>query len=115
MAHNLEIGNRGNKATFLARNAETIIGITLSTANIANRVNKWRVQDPLHLTDQRRISFLVGVEKQPVKQTWNLKTVDWAKLSNNPNSYRHLQPRTVQTQRSPFLNFTDFKILLIIS
>ena len=109
MDHNLQVCNRGNKATFVARGAETIIDVTLCTSNSVNRVINWEVKDPLHFTDHRRVVFYLVMERQQTKKGWNLKDTDWEKFRHlmgpkdkNLRSHRFWTPDTVDYELKLF-------------
>jgi hypothetical protein len=60
VSSNLNILNQGNEPTFVIRNKEEVIDLTLGTNRIGNLVSNWHVSDEPSLSDHGYICFQIG-------------------------------------------------------
>jgi ribonuclease HI len=81
--HNLTINNVGNAPTYVGLGAETIIDLTISTKFISNKFCNWKVQDSIHLSDHRMITFDIKALKQREVIYRNVKETNWVKYEKD--------------------------------
>jgi hypothetical protein len=62
---NLSILNKGNEPTFVLRNRNKFIDLTLGTDKIGDLVTNWHVSDEISLSDHRYIGFKWATWKSP--------------------------------------------------
>lgn len=96
---NLQSVNEGNTPTFVSANGETIIDVTFSTSNIANKIKNWHVANEETLSDHKYIKFKVSSETETVKPHFNPRKTNWDK-------FRGILKRT-NPATQPFPTCTD--------
>jgi hypothetical protein len=90
--------NEGNSPTFETRQAASCIYITVATPALASLVNKWTVQNEMHMSDHHLITMelLLCPDKMPLHKGRNLKTADW-------EEFRHLIDISLADYQDPIL------------
>lgn len=74
---NLFLVNRGNKPTFVNKNREEVIDITLASTNIQDLVGDWRVSNRETLSDHREICFNLKMGVGNKKIFRNPRNTNW--------------------------------------
>ena len=75
--------NNGNTPTFKTCRAESIIDITLVTANLLSSVTEWKVDTTNHFSDHRRLMFKIGAAQAPGPKGWKVRNVEWGPFEQN--------------------------------
>ena len=76
MANNLDIINVGNKPTFVTRNREEVLDVTIALTYLSNYVTNWHVSDEESCPDHRHINFTI--QSTVAKETYrNPRRTDW--------------------------------------
>lgn len=57
MEKDLDVINSGNKPTFITRNMQKFIPITLASNYASNFIKNWKVSDEVNCSDHRHIRF----------------------------------------------------------
>jgi ribonuclease HI len=84
---NLDICNLGNRPTFLTRNRQEVLDVTLATVNTAGRIEKWMVDQEDFYPDHQLITWVVDDFKSKPKQFWrNPRKCDWSKYEDECSS-----------------------------
>jgi hypothetical protein len=99
LSENLQSVNEGNTPTFVSANGETIIDVTFTTADIANKISNWHVSDEETLSDHRYIRFNLTSETDAPMQYHNPKKTNW-------NKFRDIMKATLP-ETQPFPQNTD--------
>ncbi len=76
-AHNINIYNVGDHFTFSRGKARTIINVTLSMANVWERIRNWRVTTDVQGSDHLLIQFLITISNVTVLKSRNFNQGDW--------------------------------------
>ena len=75
---NLHTANVGSEPTFKSANGESIIDVTFTTANIANKIKNWHVAiDEESLSDHKYIKFTVSTETEKTETHLNPRKTNW--------------------------------------
>jgi ribonuclease HI len=77
MANDLEVLNRGSTPTFVIRQRQEVLDITLGCRNAARLVSNWEVSSEASLSDHRQIRFSIGAEKPEPSYYRNPRATDW--------------------------------------
>jgi hypothetical protein len=77
VSSNLNILNQGNEPTFLVRNRQEVIDLTLGNNRIGNLVSNWHVSDDPSLSDHRYICFQIHNIKVEQSTYRNPKRTNW--------------------------------------
>ena len=83
MEQNLLVLNEGSTPTFEAGVGKSCIDVTLANVKAFDRVNKWRVDKELSMSDHRYIQFTYGTESSPSKMFRNVKRANWLLFQRN--------------------------------
>ena len=60
LAHELEVVNKGKKATFVGRGCNTIVDLTLTAGGAHSLISQWKVEENvMSMSDHRRIQFAI--------------------------------------------------------
>jgi hypothetical protein len=102
--------NEGNSPTFETRQAATCIDITVATTALATFVNKWTVQNEMHMSDHHLINMelLLRPDKMPLRKGRNLKKADW-------EEFRHLIDISLADYQDPIRCHTNSIIRLTLA
>ncbi|XP_072377763.1 uncharacterized protein [Diabrotica undecimpunctata] len=63
----LYILNRGTEPTFINVRSQTVIDITLTTAEISNKIQNWQVSEDTSMSDHRWLTYNISLEKSLIK------------------------------------------------
>jgi hypothetical protein len=74
---NLNILNQSNKPTFVVRNRQEVIDLTLGTNRIGDLVSNWHVSDDPSSSDHRYICFQIHNIKVEKSTYRNPKRTNW--------------------------------------
>jgi hypothetical protein len=92
--HNLNLENVGYEPTFIGRDCQTRVDITL-TSNLLN-IENWKVLNDLTLSDHRLISFSVDINQNKRKKIiCDTKSVDWEKFRERLQGINYVTPRKI--------------------
>lgn len=85
ISSNLVICNRGYEPTFITRNRQEVLDVTLVTEGISGEISEWKVLDVHSFSDHRYISFcIIGTPQSPVIPR-NIRKTDWGRYRDNFN------------------------------
>jgi ribonuclease HI len=78
----LDIANKGNDPTFVNRNREEVIDITLVSGRISHIIKDWKVNKQASLSDHRRIEFSLNMDAPTGAEHRNPRKTNWSKYDN---------------------------------
>lgn len=79
---NLMLLNEGSKPTYRRINAATVIDLTLSTAFINTKIEKWNVTDHISTSDHKCIEFVILVQDKQRVKLRNPRKTNWEVYSS---------------------------------
>jgi hypothetical protein len=96
-SNNLNVENVGKVPTFIGRECETVIDITLS-CNF-NGIKNWKVSKKLTLSDHRLISFEIELKQKVIKKLiLDTKTADWKKFTDELDKINYKLPEIINKE-----------------
>jgi ribonuclease HI len=96
-ANNLNVENVGKVPTFIGRDCETIIDITL-TCNY-NGIKNWKVSKMLTLSDHRPILFEIELKQKVEKKlVLDTKSADWLKFKDELDKINYELPEIINKE-----------------
>ncbi|KAJ8916394.1 hypothetical protein NQ315_014604 [Exocentrus adspersus] len=105
----LDILNRGTKPTFVTRNRQEVIDITISNSWSSHLVTNWRVSSEVSMSDHRHILFNLETGTVPEEREYrNPKLTVWStyKDSLSRNVGPPVRPHTIPQIESSVKNLT---------
>jgi hypothetical protein len=100
MLSNLEILNRGRRATFFNRLREEVIDITFCSQKLVNVISGWEVIQEDTKSDHLEINFNLRIDHKPVEIFRNPKKTDW-------EIYRECLSRRSEKVQQTFNGFAE--------
>ncbi|XP_072392212.1 uncharacterized protein [Diabrotica undecimpunctata] len=105
----LYILNKGTETTFINVRSQTVIDIILATAEISNQIQNWQVLDDISMSDHRRLTYNISLEKSIIKlrdsrrtdvELYNrlLEDALWNEKASTPGTNIELKRYTVSIQ-----------------
>ncbi|KAJ8910203.1 hypothetical protein NQ315_014374 [Exocentrus adspersus] len=105
----LDILNRGTKPTFVTRNRQEVIDITISNSWSSHLVTNWRVSSEVSMSDHRHILFNLETGTVPVEREYrNPKLTVWSTYKDilSRNVGPPVRPHTIPQIESSVKNLT---------
>ena len=96
LASDLSILNRGSRPTFITRNREEVIDITLCSAAVELDVSDWRVSQEYSMSDHQTIQFTLSADFYPTKPYRNPKKTNWDTFRRNLSMFMENWEVTVE-------------------
>ncbi|XP_037942706.1 uncharacterized protein LOC119675572 [Teleopsis dalmanni] len=87
-SNNLFICNDGNRPTFVTKNRQEVLDITVTTAKIHGSIRKWKVSTRHSFSDHMILEFSIHLKKSstPSLETFrNVRNTNWTKYKSSIN------------------------------
>ncbi len=100
--YDIDVLNRGGKATFERGDSQTIIDVSMVSNSITHKFAKWKVSNADTSSDHKRLEFTMQLQENPQPPTRNLRKIKWSeytvKLRERLNALpKRLMERTINT------------------
>ena len=79
----LKVHNIGDTFTFNTKKGQSIIDVTVSSANLEHLIKEWRVADAVPASDHCSIEFVLQVQGDTWLPRYNLAKADWEQLKEH--------------------------------